>query len=146
MCPLARRFRQSTCAKKFAPEPEVPDWDSNCETNQLKARDSESPFARIPEYREAMRSGNSNVVAGFLWRQCNDDENNQSVLLTRCAPGATRRSAWLDLPPSGRAAAGTIGRVEALGYDAFVSLGNGGGEERAASTHDALRTSNLGNL
>jgi len=41
---------------------------------------------------------------------------------------ATRRSAWFDLPPGGRASAGTVGRVEVLGHNAFVSLGDGGDE------------------
>ena len=88
------------------------------------------------------------MLASPPWPQDNDDEKNQPVLLvlSRCARGATRRSAWFDLPPGGRASAGTVGRVEVLGHNAFVSLGDGGDEQRAAGTHDALRASNLGKL
>ena len=88
------------------------------------------------------------MVASPPWPEDNDDEKNQPVLLvlSRCARGATRRSAWFDLPPGGRASAGTVGRVEVLGHNAFVSLGDGGDEQFAATAHNPLRKSDLGIL
>jgi hypothetical protein len=62
------------------------------------------------------------------------------------APRATSRSAWFDLPPGGRASAGTVGRVQVLGHNAFVSLRDGGDEQFAATAHNPLRKSDLGIL